>query len=68
LRVSPSVKIEDEAVAVEFVLQALEAVSAGGSLTQSIWRQAGTLRIRREAPTITGRGKLMPLTQRARKS
>ncbi|MBL0169940.1 MAG: hypothetical protein IPP90_04280 [Gemmatimonadaceae bacterium] len=65
LLIAPTVSIEDEAVAMEFVLQALEHAGAGGALATSIWRQAGTLRIRREAPTITGRGKLMPLTSRA---
>ncbi|MEQ1693530.1 MAG: hypothetical protein ABMA00_19735, partial [Gemmatimonas sp.] len=68
LLIAPSIAIDDESAAMEFVLQALEHAGAGGALAQSIWRQAGTLRIRREAPTITGRGKLMPLTSRTGRS
>jgi hypothetical protein len=35
-------------------------------LVQSTWRQAGTLRIRREAPAVGGRGKVLPLDIRRR--
>jgi hypothetical protein len=65
LLVAPSVALPDETTAVAFVLQALEHAGARGTLAQSVWRQANTVRIRREAPTINGRGKLMPLANRA---
>ena len=66
LRVSPSVALGDEAAAVDFVLNALDRMGSEGSSVQYTWRKAGTLRIRREAPTMTGRGKLMPLDIRSR--
>ena len=33
----------------------------GGELARAVWAQAGTLRIRREPPAWTARGKLMPV-------
>jgi len=68
LRVAPAIALGDEDAAMEFVLRALDSLGSGGSLVHSTWRQAGTLRIRREAPTMTGRGKLLPLDMRARAS
>jgi hypothetical protein len=68
LRVAPSVTLDDEAAAIEVVLGALEHAGAGGLSAQSTYRQAGTLRIRREAPMITNRGKLLPLDVSARRS
>ena len=61
LRVAPSVALGDEQKAAEFVLGALAKLDAGGALARSTWRQADTIRIRRERPLMTGRGKLMPL-------
>ena len=61
LRVAPAVELGEEAEAIEFVLRALEGSGAAGTLAQSTWRQAGTLRIRRESPVMTTRGKLLPL-------
>jgi hypothetical protein len=68
LRVAPQVPLRDEAEVVEFVLRALDGAGGGASVAQSTWRQAGTLRLRREAPTMTGRGKMMPLDLSARVS
>jgi hypothetical protein len=61
LRVAPDVKLLDESEVVEFVLRALDGAGGGAAVAQSTWRQAGTLRLRREPPTMTGRGKMMPL-------
>ena len=61
LRVAPTIILGDEAEAMDFVLGALERSGAAGGLAQSSWRQAGTIRVRREAPMLTNRGKLMPL-------
>ena len=61
LRVAPHVKLADESEVVDFVLRALDGAGGGASLAQATWRQAGTLRLRRESPTMTGRGKMMPL-------
>lgn len=66
LRVAPSIALGSEAEATEFVLQALDRSGSGGMLVQSTWRQAGTLRIRREAPAVGGRGKVLPLDIRRR--
>jgi hypothetical protein len=68
LRVAPQVALPDEGEVVEFVLRALDDAGGGAAVAQAIWRRAGTLRLRREAPAMTGRGKMMPLDLRARVS
>jgi hypothetical protein len=68
LRISPAVTLGTEQDAVDFVLAAFGDVNAGGALMRSTIREAGMLLIRREAPTMTGRGKLMPLDIRRRVS
>jgi hypothetical protein len=68
LRVAPGITLDNETDAIEFVLQSLERTGGGAAVAQSTWREAGTLRIRRETPTMTGRGKLMPLDIRKRAS
>ena len=65
LRVAPHIALGDEAAATDFVLNALDQGS-GGRLVQATWRQAGTVRIRREPPTVGGRGKVQPLDMRSR--
>jgi hypothetical protein len=66
LRVAPHIALGDEGAATEFVLQALDQNGSGGRLVQATWRQAGTVRIRREPPTVGGRGKVQPLDMRSR--
>jgi hypothetical protein len=61
LRVAPQVALPDESEVLDYVLGALERAGGGAALAQTTWRQAGTLRLRREAPTLTSRGKMMPL-------
>jgi len=61
LLVAPAVSLPDEAAAVNVVLEALHQIGANGDSSRNIWRQAGTIRVRREAPRLTSRGKLMPL-------
>jgi hypothetical protein len=61
LCIDPSIVIADEAAALEVVLHALGPTGMAGTMAQSTWRQAETLRIRRETPTLTQRGKLLPL-------
>jgi hypothetical protein len=68
LRVSPAIALASEAEAIETVLQALEGANAGTALARATWREAGTLRIRREQPVMTGRGKLLPLDIRRQTS
>jgi hypothetical protein len=60
--------LADEDAAVECVLTALQEAGAAGGIASATWKQAGSLRIRREAPTMTGRGKLLPLDIRTRAS
>jgi hypothetical protein len=59
LLVSPRVALADEGAAIDAVLQALDRIATDAD--RSIWRQAQTLRVRRQEPIWTGRGKLMPL-------
>jgi hypothetical protein len=66
LRVAPHLVVTDEAAITECVLESLERTGAAGALARSAWRQAGTVRIRRETPTMTTRGKLLPLDIGAR--
>ena len=66
LRVAPQVTLPDESEVVDFVLRALDGAGGGASVAQSIWRQAGTIRLRRETPTMTARGKMLPLDLSAR--
>ena len=66
LRVAPHIALGEEAAAVDFVLQALDRSGSGGRAVQATWRQAGTIRIRREPPTVGGRGKVQPLDMRSR--
>ncbi len=61
LVVSPRISIRDEAAVLEAVLDALKESSVSSDLAQAIWRQDGTLRVRRMEPVSTAPGKLMPL-------
>ncbi len=61
LLVHPRVPIADESEIVPAVLNALGSGTVAGDLSQSLWKQAGTLRVSRRPPVWTGRGKLMPL-------
>jgi hypothetical protein len=68
LRVAPQVTLPAESEVVEFVLRALNDAGGGSAVAQSLWRQAGTLRLRREQPAMTVRGKMLPLDLRSRVS
>lgn len=61
LLVSPGIELHDEAAAVDVVLDALGRGGAAGGLTETAWRQARILHVRRMAPIWTARGKLMPI-------
>jgi hypothetical protein len=61
LLVAPSVSLRDDAEAVNVILDALHQNGANGASSRNVWRQAGTIRVRREKPRLTSRGKLMPL-------
>jgi hypothetical protein len=61
LLVSPRIEIKDEMAVIDTVLEALRKGSRTANAARAIWSQAGTLRIKREEPRWTSRGKLMPL-------
>lgn len=61
LVVSPRVEIVDEEQVVETLLQALGNASDAADQARALWRQAGSLRVKRAEPVWTSRGKLMPL-------
>jgi hypothetical protein len=61
LLVSPNVELADEAAAIETVLKALSDRRVAGDSDRSLWHQARTLRVKRQEPIWTARGKLMPL-------
>jgi len=51
----------DEGKVAGAVLQELKRGRDSGKLMADIWDQAGTIRVRREEPLPTGRGKIMPV-------
>jgi hypothetical protein len=61
LLVSPKIKITTETAAIEVVLEALGQRCDAGDSGPAIWKQAQTLRVKRQEPIWTARGKLMPL-------
>lgn len=58
--VAPGVGPVDEQAVVDAVLEALARGAPSADLARAVWRQAGTLRVRREELIWTARGKLMP--------
>jgi hypothetical protein len=61
LIISPRVEILDEQSVIECVLNALRNSSPMADAARVGWQQANTLRVKRQEPVWTGRGKLMPL-------
>ncbi|MBI3651090.1 MAG: hypothetical protein HY231_08570 [Acidobacteria bacterium] len=61
LLVNPRLEIADEAAVIDAVLAAMEKSSVGADSASAIWKQAKALRVKRQKPVWTGRGKLMPL-------
>ncbi|MDO8283302.1 MAG: hypothetical protein Q7U10_11895 [Thermodesulfovibrionia bacterium] len=61
LIISPKVKINDEDEVIDAVLGFMKKSSLMADSARSIWSQAHTLRVRREEPRWTERGKLMSL-------
>jgi hypothetical protein len=64
LLISPRLSIPDEQEAVRVFLGALRTSSPLGDAGGSVWEQAGTLRVVRQEPVLTSRGKMMPLYHR----
>jgi hypothetical protein len=61
LVVSPRVGAVDEAAVTQVVLDALRRSSPMADAARTMWQHAGTIRVKRAEPTLTGRGKLLPL-------
>jgi hypothetical protein len=61
LLVHPSVGDLDEARLVFRLLESLSAGSRGNQFMARVWQGAGTLRVRRQAPFASPRGKILPL-------
>jgi hypothetical protein len=61
LLINPGIEINDEKAVIETVLEAMEKSSVGADSASAIWKQANALRVKREKPVWTARGKLMPL-------
>jgi hypothetical protein len=59
--ISPDVGELDDAAVMETVLDEVSRDSPGADLARAIWRDAGTLRIRRADPTWSTLGKLLSL-------
>jgi len=62
--VAPEVGDIDERLLIEAVLCELRADGKRGGFPGEVWSQSDTLRVRRERPSITSRGKLLPLQVR----
>ncbi len=61
LIVSPRVPLADEAALIEVVLAELGRLGGAADSARATWRQSGSLRVKRQEPAWTARGKLMPL-------
>ncbi len=59
--VAPGVHLADESEVVDVMLDALARGQADAVISQRIWKQASTIRVRRITPIATSRGKLFPL-------
>jgi hypothetical protein len=63
LTIHPAIRIDDEAVVVDAVLNALRESNVSADVAAALWSQAGTLRVRRAEPAWTSTGKFMPLAK-----
>jgi hypothetical protein len=59
--VSPRIQINNESEVIETIMEALKASSVAANLAGELWNQAQTLRVKRQEPIWTARGKFMPL-------
>ncbi len=61
LIVAPHLKLEDERDVVDVVHRELAGRGGGAEMSRGLWTQASTLRVRREQPHVSSRGKWIPL-------
>lgn len=65
LLVHPRLSITDEAAVVNHLHEELSRAGGAAAVSRAIWGQAGTLRVRREPPRTSGRGKTRLLVREA---
>jgi len=68
LLVDPNVGSLDETTVLKFLTSELASASRQNRFMTNVWREAGTLRVRRQAPQTSARGKILPLRLAARHS
>jgi hypothetical protein len=61
LFIDPCIDIADERAVVDTMHDALHRAGGGADISRAIWSQAGSLRVRRQKPRLSARGKLLPL-------
>ncbi|MGH7500392.1 MAG: hypothetical protein ACREL7_01415 [Longimicrobiales bacterium] len=61
LFIDPRIDIADEGAVVHAMHDALHRAGGGADVSRAIWSQAGSLRVRRQTPRLSARGKLLPL-------
>jgi hypothetical protein len=61
LLISPRIEIQDEAEVIRVLLAAMRDSSGAADSASAVWRQANTIRIKRQEPIPSARGKLLPL-------
>jgi hypothetical protein len=61
LLVAPSIRLADGDEPVRLILDALAKGDDASRFAGGVWRQAGTLKVRRIAPIVSSRGKQSPL-------
>jgi len=66
LLVDPSVGPLDEAAVLRFLTEALASGSRNNLYMTNIWHESGTLRVLREAPETSPRGKILPIRKASR--
>lgn len=64
--INPTVALADESAVVKEMQSALRRRGGAAEMSRELWTQAHTFRVRREAPRLTSRGKMMPLQLRLR--
>jgi hypothetical protein len=61
LLVAPSVALPDAHAPIQVLLDAVQQLGSSAGSARQVWGQAHAFQLRREAPRLTARGKLMPL-------
>jgi len=68
LRISPALEISDEAAVVETLREGLRRASIGADLAFRLWNHTGAIRVAREQPPMSVRGKLFPIQSARREA